>query len=138
MFGDRLGSRLTCWWPLGYRKQGASAPPSTLAGLQWSRTRASSSSVSKSLRRLKRFSMRTQILKELYSLNIESILTGCITAWYDNCSASNRKELQDGSADSPVHHWGQALPSRTSISGGVKGRPGKWLKTPATQAIDWY
>jgi hypothetical protein len=35
-----------------------------------------------SLRRLKRFSMGLQILKKLYSCTIESILTGCITAWY--------------------------------------------------------
>ena len=26
--------------------------------------------------------------------DIESILTGCITAWNDNCSASNRKALE--------------------------------------------
>ena len=38
------------------------------------------------LGRLKRFVMGPQILKELYSCTIESILTGCITAWYGNCS----------------------------------------------------
>ena len=38
--------------------------------------------------------MCPQMLKKLYSLTIESILTGCITAWYDNCSASDRKALQ--------------------------------------------
>ena len=37
------------------------------------------------LRRLKRFAMGPQILKRLYS---------CITAWYGNCSASDRKSLQ--------------------------------------------
>ena len=46
------------------------------------------------LRRLKRFGMGPQILKRFYSCTIESILTGCITAWYGNCSASNRKALQ--------------------------------------------
>jgi hypothetical protein len=46
------------------------------------------------LRRLKIFGMYPQILKRFYSCNIESILTGCITAWYDNCSASYRKALQ--------------------------------------------
>ncbi|KAM9420539.1 meiosis-specific protein MEI4-like isoform 2-T2 [Salvelinus alpinus] len=35
-----------------------------------------------------------QILKRFYSCTIESILTGCITAWYGNCSASDRKALQ--------------------------------------------
>ena len=41
------------------------------------------------LRRLKRFGMGPQILKIFYSCTIESILTGCITTWYGNCSASN-------------------------------------------------
>ena len=47
-----------------------------------------------SLRKLKRFGMGPQILKRFYSCNIESILTGCITAWHGNCSASDRKALQ--------------------------------------------
>ena len=38
--------------------------------------------------------MGPEILKKLYSCNIESILTGCITAWYGNCSASDHKALQ--------------------------------------------
>jgi hypothetical protein len=46
------------------------------------------------LRRLKRFGMGPQILKKFYSCTIESILTGCITAWYGNCSASDGKVLQ--------------------------------------------
>jgi hypothetical protein len=29
-----------------------------------------------------------------YSCTIESILTGCITAWYGNCSATDPKALQ--------------------------------------------
>ena len=44
--------------------------------------------------RLKRFGIGPQILKRFYSCTIESILTGCITAWYGNCSASNLKALQ--------------------------------------------
>ena len=39
-------------------------------------------------RRLKVFGMGPQILKRFYSCTIESILTGCITALYGNCSAS--------------------------------------------------
>ena len=46
------------------------------------------------LRRLKRFGMAPQILKRFYSCTIESILTGCITAWYGNCPVSDRKALQ--------------------------------------------
>ena len=45
------------------------------------------------LRRLKTFGMGPQILKRFYSY-IESILTGCITAWYGNCLASDHKALQ--------------------------------------------
>ena len=43
------------------------------------------------LRRLKRYGMGPQILKRFYSCSIES--TGCITAWYGNCAASDRKAL---------------------------------------------
>ena len=46
------------------------------------------------LRRLKRFGMGLQILKRFYSCTIESILTGCMTIWYGNCSASDRKAQQ--------------------------------------------
>jgi hypothetical protein len=46
------------------------------------------------LRRLKRFGIGPQILKKFYRCTIESILTGCLAAWYGNCSASDRKELQ--------------------------------------------
>jgi hypothetical protein len=35
-----------------------------------------------------------QILKMFYSCTIESILTGCITTWYGNWSASECKALQ--------------------------------------------
>ena len=60
------------------------------------------------LRRLKRFGLGPQILKRLYSCTIESILTGCITAWYGNCSAPDRKALQSVVSTDPVHHRGQA------------------------------
>ena len=38
--------------------------------------------------------MAPQILKRNCGCTIESILTGCIAAWYDNCSASDCKALQ--------------------------------------------
>jgi hypothetical protein len=38
--------------------------------------------------------MGPQILKTFYSCTIESVLTGCITAWYGNCLAFNCKALQ--------------------------------------------
>jgi hypothetical protein len=46
------------------------------------------------IRRLKRFGMGLQILKRFYSCAIERFLTGCITAWYGNCLAFDRKALQ--------------------------------------------
>ena len=47
------------------------------------------------VRNLKIFGIGPEILKRFYSCNIESILTCCITAWYGNCSASDRKTLQE-------------------------------------------
>ena len=41
------------------------------------------------LRRLKKFK-----LLNFYRYTIESILSGCITAWYGNCTAHNRRALQ--------------------------------------------
>jgi gmma-aminobutyric acid receptor subunit gamma len=46
------------------------------------------------LRMLKSFGMGPQIFKKFCSCIIESILTGCITAWCGNCLASNCKALQ--------------------------------------------
>uniref|UniRef100_A0A669C0V1 Ig-like domain-containing protein n=1 Tax=Oreochromis niloticus TaxID=8128 RepID=A0A669C0V1_ORENI len=46
------------------------------------------------LRRLKRFGMSPRILRTFYRCAIESILTGCITTWYGNTTAYNRKALQ--------------------------------------------
>jgi hypothetical protein len=36
----------------------------------------------------------TKALTNFYRCTIESILSGCITAWYGSCSAHNRKALQ--------------------------------------------
>ena len=38
------------------------------------------------LMKRKKFGMGPEILKRFYSCNVES--TGCITAWYGNCSAA--------------------------------------------------
>uniref|UniRef100_A0A8C7MZF5 Reverse transcriptase domain-containing protein n=1 Tax=Oncorhynchus kisutch TaxID=8019 RepID=A0A8C7MZF5_ONCKI len=46
------------------------------------------------LRRLKKFGLSPKALTNFYRCTIESILAGCITAWYGNCSAHNRKALQ--------------------------------------------
>ena len=46
------------------------------------------------LRRLKKFGVGPKILKAFFRGTTESILTGCITAWYGNCTAQSRKMLQ--------------------------------------------
>jgi gmma-aminobutyric acid receptor subunit gamma len=46
------------------------------------------------LRRLKKSGLSPKTLTNFYRCTIESILSGCITAWYGNCSAHNRKALQ--------------------------------------------
>ncbi|KAI3374459.1 hypothetical protein L3Q82_016345 [Scortum barcoo] len=38
--------------------------------------------------------MDSRLLCRFYRCTIESILTGCITAWYSSCTALNRKALQ--------------------------------------------
>jgi hypothetical protein len=45
-------------------------------------------------RRLKKFGLASNTLTNFYRCTIESILSGCITAWYDNCTARNRRALQ--------------------------------------------
>ena len=42
------------------------------------------------LRRLKKFGLSPKTLTSFY----RCILSGCITVWYGNCSAHNRKALQ--------------------------------------------
>ncbi len=46
------------------------------------------------LRWLKRASLLPPILTTFYRGTIESVLTSCITVWYGNCSAADRKTLQ--------------------------------------------
>ncbi|KAL0172770.1 hypothetical protein M9458_033081, partial [Cirrhinus mrigala] len=46
------------------------------------------------LRRLKRASLPSPILTTSYRGTIESVLTSCITVWHGNCSAADRKTLQ--------------------------------------------
>ena len=85
------------------------------------------------LRRLKRFGTCPQILITLYSCTIESILTGCITAWNGNCLASDHNAQQ-----SVVHMTqyitGAKLPAIQDLY--TRWCHRKLSKTPATQVID--
>eukprot|EP00061_Rhincodon_typus_P007261 g28782.t1 len=46
------------------------------------------------LRQLRKFGMSVRTLTNFYRCTIESILSGCIKAWYGNCSAQDHKKLQ--------------------------------------------
>ncbi|KAL7878838.1 hypothetical protein AOLI_G00098120 [Acnodon oligacanthus] len=46
------------------------------------------------LRWLKKFGMNPRILRTFYTCTVESVLTGSITTWYGNCTATDRKALQ--------------------------------------------
>eukprot|EP00061_Rhincodon_typus_P009843 g33649.t1 len=46
------------------------------------------------LRRLRKFGMFIMSLTKFYRCTTESILSGCIMAWYGNCSAQFGKKLQ--------------------------------------------
>ncbi len=46
------------------------------------------------LRRLRKFGTSPSILRSFYTCTVESILTGCITTWFRNSTAGNRKALQ--------------------------------------------
>jgi hypothetical protein len=66
--------------------------------------------------------MGPQILKKFYICTIDSIVTGCITTWYGNYSASDRMVLQKV-VRTAQYFLPSFLPSWTSIPGGVRGRP---------------
>ncbi|KAK3507220.1 hypothetical protein QTP70_011004 [Hemibagrus guttatus] len=46
------------------------------------------------LQRLRKAHLPPPILTMFYRGNIESVLSSCITAWFGNCTASDRKTLQ--------------------------------------------
>jgi hypothetical protein len=46
--------------------------------------------------------------KKLHSCTIESILTGCITAWYGNYKGTRPQGATEDGEYGPVHHWGRA------------------------------
>ncbi|KAL0168115.1 hypothetical protein M9458_036337 [Cirrhinus mrigala] len=66
------------------------------------------------LRRLKRASLPPPILTTFYTGTIESVLTSCITVWYGNCSAADRKTLQR-TVNTAAKIIGTPLPSLLDI-----------------------
>ncbi len=66
------------------------------------------------LRRLRKFGTSPSILRSFYTCTVESILTGCITAWFGNSTAGNRRALQR--VVRTAHHIvGGELPSLQDI-----------------------
>ncbi|KAL0154386.1 hypothetical protein M9458_050352 [Cirrhinus mrigala] len=65
-------------------------------------------------RRLKRASLPPSILTTFYRGTIESVLTSCITVWYGNCSAADRKTLQR-TVNTAAKIIGAPLPSLLDI-----------------------
>ncbi len=66
------------------------------------------------LRRLRKFGMSPSILRSFYTCTVESILTGCITAWFGNSTTGNRKALQRV-VRTACHIVGGELPSLQDI-----------------------
>ncbi len=87
------------------------------------------------LRRLRKLGTSPSIFRSFYTCTVESILTGCITAWFGNSTAGNHKALQRV-VRTARHIVGGELPSRTSTPGGAWGKPGGLSKTPATRPTD--
>ena len=85
-------------------------------------------------RRLKKFGLVPKTLTNSYRWTIESILLGCITAWYGNCTARNCRALQvwcSLPSASPGEH---CLPFRTPTASDFTERPKRLLRTSTTQA----
>ncbi len=71
------------------------------------------------LRRLRKFGMSPSILRSFYTCTVESILTGCITAWLETAPLATAK-LCKGSCELPATLLEVSFPpSRTSTPGGV-------------------
>ena len=63
--------------------------------LKWStHTDSVAKKAQQCLRRLKKFGLAPKTLINFYRCTIESILSGCITTSYGNCTARNRRALQ--------------------------------------------
>ena len=60
--------------------------------------------------------------KKFYSCPTETILAGCITAWYGNCLASDHKALQR-LVCTAKYITGAKLPTIQDLYTSVRGRP---------------
>ncbi len=58
------------------------------------------------LRRLRKFGTSPSILRSFYTCTVESILTGCITAWFGNSTTGN---LTSAASNPALGDWGTAF-----------------------------
>ena len=79
-----------------------------------------------------------RILKSFYSSTIESVLTGCITARYGNCTELNRKALWRWYGQRSASQEVNFPPYKTSTPGGACQRPGRSSATPTTNCSQCY
>ncbi len=85
------------------------------------------------LRRLRKFGTSPSILRSFYTCTVESILTGCITAWFGNSTAGNRRALQRV-VRTARHIVGGELPSLQDIyTRRCTRKARRIIKTPATR-----
>ena len=84
---------------------------------------------------MKRFGMGPRILKKFYSCTIESIFTAASPLGMANTQPSTAKRYRRWCGKPSTSLGPSSLLSRTSIPGGVRGRPIKLSKIPATQVI---
>ena len=88
------------------------------------------------LRRLKKCGLSPKTLTNFYRCTIESILLGCITAWYGNCTAHNCMALQRvvRSAQRITRGKLHALQDTYSTRSSRTSRPKRSSRTITTQA----
>ncbi len=85
------------------------------------------------LRRLRKFGISISILRSFYTCTVESILTGCITAWFGNSTAGNSKALKRV-VRTARHNIEGELPSLQDIyTRWCIRKPGGSTMTPATR-----
>eukprot|EP00061_Rhincodon_typus_P005355 g24762.t1 len=88
------------------------------------------------LRQLRKFGMSTKSLINFYRCTIESILSGCITAWYGNCSTQDRKKLQKVVCTAQAITEAN-LPSMDSIyTARCRGKTANIIKDPSHPSND--
>ncbi len=88
------------------------------------------------MRRLRKFGMSPSILRSFYTCTVESILTGCITTWFGNSTAGNRKALQRV-VRTARHIVGGELPSLQDIyTRRCIRKARRIIMTPATRPTD--